>query len=63
MTAKTKKKKEVKTDPVYAVAALGDNLIRIAWKNNIDFSELRKLNPDIKGPAYLCYMGQRVRIG
>lgn len=62
MAAKTKKKKAVKTDPVYVVAALGDSLIRIAWKNKLDFSELRKLNPDIKGPAFLCYMGQRVRI-
>lgn len=62
MAAKTKKNKAVKTDPVYVVAAFGDNLIRIAWKNNLDFSELRKLNPDIKGPAFLCFMGRRVRV-
>lgn len=58
--AKSKKKKEV--SPVYAVAALGDTLIKIAWKNNLDFGELKKLNPDVKGPAFLLYMGQRVRI-
>ena len=56
------KKKETKSAPVYAVAAMGDNLIRIAWKNNIDFNRLRELNPDIKGPAYILRMGQRVRL-
>lgn len=56
------KKKEVKQDPVYAVAALGDTLIRLAWKHRLDFDELRKLNPTVKGPAFLLYMGQRVRL-
>lgn len=56
------KKKETKTEPVYAVAGMGDTLIRIAWKNNLDFNKLRELNPDIKGPAYILRMGQRVRL-
>ncbi len=58
----TSKKKKKYTEAVYAVAAMGDNLIRIAWKNNIDFNTLRELNPDIKGPAYILRMGQRVRL-
>lgn len=60
--ARSKKKEEVKQDPVYCVAALGDTLIRLAWKHNLDFTELRKLNPSVKGPAFLLYMGQRVRV-
>lgn len=56
------KKKETKAVPVYAVAGMGDTLIRIAWKNNLDFNKLRELNPDIKGPAYILRMGQRVRL-
>lgn len=58
----TSKKKKKFTETVYAVASLGDNLIRIAWKNNLDFDKLRELNPDIKGPAYILRMGQRVRL-
>lgn len=60
--ARTKKKNEVKQDPVYCVAKLGDTLIRLAWKFNLDFDQLRKMNPDVKGPAFMLYMGQRVRI-
>lgn len=58
----TSKRKKKYAEPVYAVASLGDNLIRIAWKNNVDFNQLRELNPDIKGPAYILRMGQRVRL-
>ena len=58
----TCKKKKKYTEAVYAVAGLGDNLIRIALKNNLDFNTLRELNPDVKGPAYILRMGQRVRL-
>lgn len=56
------KKKEKPAEPVYFIAGLADNLIRISWKTKIPFDQLRKLNPDIKGPGYILKMGQRVRM-
>ena len=56
------KKKDKPADPVYVTAGIADNLIRISWKNNIPFDQLRKLNPDVKGPGYILKLGQRVRI-
>lgn len=56
------KKKEKPAEPIYFTAGLADNLIRISWKTNISFDQLRKLNPDIKGPGYILKMGQRVRL-
>lgn len=58
----TSKRKKKYTEAIYITAGLGDNLIRIALKNNLDFDKLRELNPDIKGPAYILRMGQRVRL-
>ena len=56
--ARSKKKK----DPIYATAGLGDNLIRMSWRNNIPFDKLKQLNPDVKGPGYVLKMGQKVRL-
>ena len=58
--AKKEVKKEAKT--IYTTARIGDTLIRISIKNNIRLDKLRELNPDIKGPAIVLKMGQKVRL-
>ena len=57
-----RKKKTEEAIPIYVVGTIGDNLIRIAWKFNLGFKELREMNPDIKGPGFYIRPGQRVRI-
>ena len=48
--------------PCYTTARLGEGLIRIARRCGISFEEIKRLNPDIKGPVYLVRLGQKVRI-
>ena len=51
-----------KSEPVYLTAGISDTLDRISRRNNIPLEKLKLLNPDIKGPAYFCTMGRRIRI-
>lgn len=53
---------EKELQPEYTIARIGEGLIRIARRCNISFDEIRKLNPGIKGPAYVVRLGQKVRI-
>lgn len=46
----------------YTTARIGEGLIRIARRCGITFDEIKKLNPDIKGPVYLVRFGQKVRV-
>ncbi len=48
--------------PEYTTARLGEGLIKIARRCGITFDEIKRLNPDIKGPVYLVRLGQKVRI-
>ena len=48
--------------PEYTTAKLGEGLIKIARRCGISFDEIKKLNPNIKGPVYLVKFGQKVRI-
>lgn len=57
-----RKKKADEEIEMYIVTGSIDNLIRISWKYNVEFSKLKELNPEIKGPAYSIRMGQKVRI-
>lgn len=49
-------------EPVYTIARAGEGLIRIAKRSGITFAEIKRLNPNIKGPVYLVRIGQKVRI-
>ena len=51
-----------KTKETYIRAGLADNLIRIAWKYEMQIEDLRALNPDIKGNGIRLQLGQKVRI-
>lgn len=53
---------EVDIKPEYTTARLGEGLIRIARRSGITFDEIKRLNPGIKGPAYIVRLGQKVRI-
>lgn len=46
----------------YTTARIGEGLIKIARRSGITFEQIKKLNPQIKGPAYLVRLGQKVRI-
>lgn len=48
--------------PQYTTAGLGEGLIRIARRCGITLEEIKRLNPEIKGPMYLVRIGQKVRI-
>ena len=48
--------------PEYTQARFGEGLIRIARRVGITVDEIKRLNPDIKGPVYLVRLGQKVRI-
>lgn len=50
------------TEPEYTIARIGEGLIRIAKRCGISFEEIKRLNPQIKGPVYLVRIGQKVRI-
>ena len=50
------------TQEAYTTARIGEGLIKIARRSGITFEEIRKLNPQIKGPAYIVRLGQKVRI-
>lgn len=54
--------KEEIAEPVYTTARIGEGLIRIARRVGISFDEIKRLNPEIKGPVYLVRLGQKVRI-
>ena len=57
-----RKKKTEEDIPMFVVGGPADTLIRIAWKYNLGFRELRELNPNIKGPGFFVRPGQRVRV-
>lgn len=48
--------------PEYTYAGLGEGLIRIARRCGITLDEIKRLNPEIKGPVYLVRFRQKVRI-
>lgn len=48
--------------PLYHKAVAGDTLSKIARKYNTSLAEIKRLNPDIKGPVYLVKIGKQVRI-
>ena len=50
------------TEPVYTTARLAEGLIRIARRCGISLEDIKRLNPNIKGPVYLVRYGQKVRI-
>ena len=49
-------------EPAYTIAKIGEGLIRISRRTGVSLEELKRLNPSIKGPAYLVRIGQKVRI-
>ena len=50
------------SEPEYTYAGLGEGLIRIARRVGITLDEIKRLNPEIKGPVYLVKFRQKVRI-
>ena len=48
--------------PLYHKAVAGDTLSKIARKYNTSLAEIKRLNPDIKGPVYLVKIGKQVRV-
>lgn len=46
----------------YTTARFGEGLIKIARRVGITLDEIKRLNPNIKGPAYTVRFGQKVRI-
>ena len=46
----------------YTTARMGEGLIRIARRCGISLDEIKRLNPQIKPPAYIVRIGQKVRI-
>lgn len=59
---KEENKSDPEDEPVYTQAGLGEGLIRIARRCGISLEEIKRLNPDIKGPVYLVKFRQKVRI-
>lgn len=48
--------------PLYHKAKAGDSLSKIAKQYGITLAQIKKLNPDIKGPMYIVKIGKQVRV-
>lgn len=49
-------------EEIYHICTKGDNLTKIAKMYNTTLAKIKELNPNIKPPKYVIYVGQKVRV-
>lgn len=53
---------QVAASPAFVNAVDGDSLSVIAAKHHLTLPEIERLNPQVKGPAYVIEVGQKIRV-